>query len=431
MEVEPRRKLLVIQVAALGYDAVQRHGAATLPLPVAKLDPVFPALTCAVQAAIRTGGNCSMNGMPGNGYLDRALMKTLFWEQSAAQVEGPRIWDAFRTAGGTVGMLFWQQSLGESADLILSPAPIHRHHGGMLQDCYGKPDGLYQTLCRCLGKRFNLMDYWGPLASLKSSSWIAAATAQVMRMDIAPDLLFTYLPGLDYDFQRFGPSHPRSLKAYQAICRQLADLLEAASQTGYETLVFGDYAIRDVHRAVFPNRILRDARLMQCRTVAGMLYPDLYRSDAFAVVDHEIAHLYVKNPSDVASIAARFQSADGVAAARYGDAREAAGIAHPRAGDIVLTAADGCWFAYPWWHAGEKEPEFARHVDIHSKPGFDPCELFFGWPPMSVSRNTARIGGSHGVVSGNACACWASTFLAAEHLHQLDLSRKIREYLGP
>lgn len=431
MAVERRKKLLVVQAAALGFDVAQQHGAARFPLPAARLDPVFPALTCAVQAAMRTGLDCSRNGMPGNGYLDRTLMRPLFWEQSAAQVEGPRIWNAFRAGGGTVGMLFWQQSLGESVDLLLSPAPVHRHHGGMIQDCYSKPDGLYRDLCMRVGNRFDLRHYWGPMASVKSSAWVAAATAQVMQMRIAPDLLFTYLPGLDYDLQRFGPSHPRCRKAYQAVCQQITDLLETAARTGYETVVFGDYAIREVHRAVYPNRILRDAGLMQCRTVAGRLYPDLYRSEAFAVVDHEIAHLYVKDPAAVASVAARFGAAQGVAAALSGEAKAAAGVDHPRSGDIVLTAAEGCWFAYPWWHRGEREPEYAGHVDIHSKPGFDPCELLFGWPPMSVSRDTARIGGSHGLVSGNACACWGSTFLAPEPLHQLDLARKIREYLRP
>ncbi len=423
------RKLLVIQTAALGYDLVQNHGSPDRRLEFAPLTPVFPAVTCAVQAALRTGLDSSRHGMPGNGYFDRVLRKPLFWEQSAELVEGRRIWRKFRESGGTVGLLFWQQSLGDEVDLVLSPAPIHKHHGGMIQDCYSQPGGLYGELCRRIGRRFNLMHYWGPFASVKSSAWSAAATAEVMGMDNAPQLLFTYLSGLDYDLLRHGPADPRIGKAWRAVGGQLARLLEAAARAGYETLVFGDYAIRSVQTPVFPNRILREHGLMHCRPVAGMLYPDLYGSPVLALVDHEIAHLYLKDPAMASEVAELMRKTGGVAAVLDGPGKAAAGIDHSRAGDLVLVAAAGHWFAYPWWDGREKGPDYASHVDIHNKPGFDPCELFLGWPPLSIGRDPARVGGSHGAVDANHPAAWAATWLEPTPLHQLDLSRKIAEFI--
>ena len=424
-----KNKLLVVQVAALGLDVAQNHGTSVADLKFSSLIPVFPAVTCAVQAALRTGLDCSGNGMPGNGYFDRTLCKPLFWEQSAGIVEGPRIWRRFREAGGTVGMLFWQQSLGEEVDLVLSPAPIHKHHGGMIQDCYSQPEGLYRELCRRIGRRFNLMHYWGPMASVKSSAWSAAATVEVMGMDNAPQLLFTYLSGLDYDLLRHGPASPHAGRAWQAVGEQLARLLEAAARHGYETIVFGDYAIRSVQTPVYPNRILREHGFMHCRAVNRMLYPDLYRSPAFALVDHEIAHLYLKNPAVGSEVGELMRNTEGVAAVLDGRGKAEAGVDHPRAGDLVLVASPGCWFAYPWWGQGEKEPDYASHVDIHNKPGFDPCELFFGWPPLSVGRNPARVGGSHGAVDPHHPAAWSSTWLEPTSLHQLELAKEIEAFI--
>jgi len=157
------KKLLIVQVAALGYDLVRsHHGLSWEGLEVRAADSIFPALTCPVQASFRTASTPAVHGMVANGIFDRHLMKPMFWEQSARLVQGPRIWQNFRQVGKQVAMLFWQQSLGEDVDILLSPAPIHKHHGGMIQDCYAKPDGLYASLCRQIGRPFDLMHYWGP-----------------------------------------------------------------------------------------------------------------------------------------------------------------------------------------------------------------------------------------------------------------------------
>ncbi len=173
-----RKKLLVVDVAALGWNLVTQKPPAGFTFQ--KASPVFPAVTCVAQASFRTAALPAQHGLVSNGLYVPELKKVLFWEQSAALVEGPRIWDRLRARGGRVGMLFWQQSLGESVDLVLSPRPIHKHEGGMIQDCLCQPAPLYDRLCREIGKPFNLMHYWGPLASRKSSDWIVSATCAVM-----------------------------------------------------------------------------------------------------------------------------------------------------------------------------------------------------------------------------------------------------------
>lgn len=424
-------KLLIVQVAGLGHDFARTAVEAPGGLTFRPTQSVFPAVTCAVQAGFRTASLPDRHGMIANGRFWRDLRRVMFWEQSAALVAGQRIWSNFRRRGGTVGLLFWQQSLGEDADVILSPAPIHKHHGGMIQDCYAQPPGLYERLCRAVGRPFRLRHYWGPLASPKAGDWIAAATAALLRSDpAAPDLCLTYLPTLDYDLQRFGPDHARARAAGAALARQLAQLAEAARQSGRDLLVFGDCAIGAVSRAAFPNRALASAGLLATRNVRGMLYPDFHASRAFAMVDHEIGHVYVRDAADVDRARTALDAAEDVA--EVVDRTRCADLAmnHPNSGELILVAEEGAWLAYPWWESKRQAPDYASHVDIHNKPGYDPCELFFGWSPMSVSQDTAKLGGSHGRIGRGREVAWAATFLHdAQPDRLIDLAALIRDHL--
>ncbi len=421
------KKLLVIQVAALGEELIRNYPAtwARLGLNFAPLEPVFPAVTCPVQASFRTGLPPEQHGILGNGFFDRATRRTAFWEQAATQITTPeRIWNNYRKRGGTVGVMFWQQSLGEDVELLLSPAPIHKHHGGMIQDCYAQPTGLYRELCRETGGEFNLFKYWGPLAGLKSTRWITDATLAVLRRNAAPGLLLTYLPHLDYALQKFGPQNERhTSRAVAEIAEELEKLLAGARAAGYETVVFGDYAITPAKQVVFPNRELRNAGFFTVRQVRKMAYPDLHTSRAFALVDHQTAQVFVRHPHEVEGVRELFTALPGVAEVRTPQAPAAL-----RAGELELVAEPGAWFAYPWWSETAEAPDYAAHVDIHAKPGFDPCELFWGWPPPGISQNPARIGGTHGRT--DAPATWATTTpLPCEVRTLLDLSAAVRQWL--
>ncbi len=431
MKNSSTHKLLVVQVAGLGFSFLAENGATSMAgMEFRPVESIFPAVTCSVQASFRTASPPGRHGMPCNGFYDRHLRRPMFWEQSSALVSGPRIWDAARAAGRKVAMLFWQQSLGESVDVLLSPAPIHRHHGGMILDCYSQPAGLYPDLCRKLGRPFALKHYWGPLANETSSQWIAEATACILAdPGLAPDLCLAYLPVLDYDLQRGGPGSARSRRALAVLKGQLELLSAAAAGNGYGLVVFGDYALADCTKgAVLPNVALAEAGLLKLRAVKGMQYPDFHTSRAFAMTDHEIAHVVVSHSADLDETARVLGALEGVGTVMGAEACRQAGIAHVNSGDLVVVADDGWWLAYPWWRMAGQAPDYARHVDIHHKPGYDPCELFWGWPPGSVSLNTARIKGSHGRTGPGRAVAWASTCLDSTPGSLIDLALDVKGF---
>ena len=387
------KKVLVLSVAALGADLVRRAGMTELAgLPLRAMAPVGPAVTCVAQATLRTALPPEAHGMPANGVYLRDTFQSQFWCQSARLVKGRRIWEGFRARGGRVGVYFFQQSLGEAADEIVSPAPIHTHGGGMIMATYQKPG-------RALGvdNPVALWRYWGPLAHPKVGRGIARALAARIRRGDAPEALFVYLPTLDYELQRHGTAHPKVAASLRELAAQAATLAAAAREQGYALALAGDYAITDVTGTVaFPNRALRAAGLFATRPVKAMRYPDFYQSRAIALPDHQVAPVWC------ADAAARERAREVLAALPEVEAvRPGVGGA-----DWEVIARPGCWFAWPWWEDPREAPDFATHVDIHNKPGFDPCELFFGRNPFHCSDDVARVRGTHGRVE--APVAWAA-----------------------
>lgn len=425
-------RILFIDIAALGYDllaendSVSWHGFEFSPI-----ESVFPAVTCTVQGTLRTALPPARHGMVFNGVYLRELRRPSFWEQSSALVQGERIWTQFRKRGGTVGMLFWQQSLGEEVDVLLSPWPVHKHGGSLVDTTHGVPGTLYGELRRQLGRPFRLRDYWGPLSGLRSTRWIADATRAVLRSAQAPDLLFTYLPHLDYAQQKYGPGHPRSARSLKELLGVLSPLIDDARRRHYEVILAGDYAIGAVEAVLHPNRVLRDAGLLTTRDVAGRCYVNPHESRAFAVVDHEAAHVYVRSAGDRDLAANALREAFGSHASVLTGEEFAGGATHNAIGELVLAGRPGTWFAYPWWRDTEKPPDFASHIDIHNKPGFDPCELFFGRTPLSVSTDPTRVLGTHGAIGAGRSAAWAATCsLPSTPQTLLELAEALRAMLA-
>jgi predicted AlkP superfamily pyrophosphatase or phosphodiesterase len=396
------KKLLTLVVAGLDHQLIQSNPWTLSGLNFQPMETVFPALTCPVQASLRTGQPPKVHGMHLNGVYDPALAKVLFWEQSARLVRGPRIWEDFRAAGGRVGMMFWQQSLGESVDWVLSPRPIHKHSGGLIQHCYSQPGNLYDQLKAEVGTPFKLQHYWGPLASSKSSEWITRMLCAALPMADCPEWMFAYLPHLDYVLQREGPGGKNVSAEMKKADDMVARIVEAAAAAGFECVVVGDYAIGETSKVLYPNRTLREAGLFQTMQVGTRCYPDFFNSSAFAVVDHEAAEVILADESCSNRTLEIFEQdprVESVTPLNREDGTRS----------LLLTAADGSWFAYPWWSKPFEAPDFASHVDIHNKPGFDPCELFFGWPPGSVSIDPQRVKGSHGRTGPGREIAWAST----------------------
>jgi predicted AlkP superfamily pyrophosphatase or phosphodiesterase len=369
------KRLIVLNVVGLAPRHFERPE--LIPnlakLPMRPMKPTFPAVTCSMQATLLTGKPPSEHGIIANGYFDRDTFEVKFWEQPAALVQAPRIWDML--PGRKTAVLFWQNSMFINADIVVTPRPLHLD-SGMVQWCYTKPVGYYEEL-----GDFKLQKYWGPVAGLESSQWIVRAAQHTWRKH-QPDLMLVYLPHLDYSSQRLGPDQPQALREIDTL---VGELLQDAA-----VIVCSEYSLTTVTGALYPNRLLRAAGLLRCREIAGKEYLDFELSDAFAMVDHQIAHIYCKPGK--------------IEAARAALPFEFTTINHPRAGDLVAVAPRDKWFAYYWWDDWAKAPEFAFTVDIHRKPGYDPCELWFDYRRMALTFKVATatdpslVKGSHGRV---------------------------------
>jgi predicted AlkP superfamily pyrophosphatase or phosphodiesterase len=343
----------------------------------ASLDTVFPALTCPAQSTFLTGALPRVHGVVGNGWYFRDLGEVLLWRQHNALVSGEKLWDALRAddPGADVANVCWWYAMGADVDWTVTPRPVYYADGRKEPDFYTYPPELHDDLTSRIGG-FPLFHYWGPTASIASSRWIVAAAGRLLYRH-QPDVLLVYVPHLDYDLQRYGPDGPQAVAAAAAVDEQLRPLIEAGQTRGDRILVLSEYGITAARRPVDINRALRRAGLLSVHAQDGMEYLDPWKSRAFAVADHQIAHVYVADPADIPRTRAVLAELPGVDELLDGDGKALRGIDHPRSGELVAVAEPDAWFTYYYWLDDARAPDFARVVDIHRKPGYDPVELFF------------------------------------------------------
>lgn len=352
------------------------------------LREVLPAVTCTAQASLLTGKRPQEHGIVGNGWLFRDTGEVRFWQQSNALIQSEPLYATARRNAAAQGrqfrtaQLFWWFNQGAAVDLSVTPKPYYGADGNKAFGIAGTPDGLTERLERELGP-FPFHTFWGPNAGLPCTDWIARCAANVLTAE-RPDLTLVYLPHLDYDPQRFGPSGcdmPRLVGQLDDAC---APLLDAARALGARVWIVSEYGHCDVSRPVFLNRALRDAGLLSARPGPFGETLDTFGSRAFAVCDHQLAHVYVASADDQSHVRDLIASLPGVARVLVMEERAEIGLNHPRAGELVALSRPDSWFAYPYWLDDRAAPDFARTVDIHRKPGYDPCELLFDpnlrWP---------------------------------------------------
>ncbi|KFU77694.1 Predicted pyrophosphatase or phosphodiesterase, AlkP superfamily [Amycolatopsis lurida] len=343
----------------------------------AELGTVLPAVTCSAQSTFLTGLMPAQHGIVGNGWYFRELGEIFLWRQHNRLVSGEKLWETARAAhpGYTSANVCWWYAMGMSTDVTVTPRPIYHADGRKSPDAYVRPPELHDQLTGALGE-FPLFQYWGPTASIKSSKWVIGASRQILR-EKRPDLLLTYVPHLDYDLQRFGPDAPQARQAARELDNALAPLLDDARNAGATVVALSEYGITNVHRPVDINRALRREGLLEVYTQAGMEYLDPWASRAFAVADHQVAHVYVRDSADVERVRSIVGELTGVDEVLDREAQARYGIDHERAGELVAVAEPDAWFTYYYWLDDERKPDFARGVEIHRKPGYDPAELFF------------------------------------------------------
>jgi predicted AlkP superfamily pyrophosphatase or phosphodiesterase len=360
----------------------------------APIRAAFPAVTCTAQSTYLTGQPPRHHGIVGNGWYFRDLAQVMFWRQSNHLVAGEKVWDTARRRDPacTTAQMFWWYNMYSSVEWSATPRPIYPADGRKVLDIYTSPPDLRDRLVGELGP-FPFFQFWGPAAGLAATEWIANAAAAVDGW-LSPTLLLVYLPHLDYDLQRFGTRHERtraSVREVDAVCGRL---IQKCRERGRRIVVLSEYGLVDVGRPVHINRALREAGLLAVRDELGTDALDPGASAAFAVADHQVAHVYVSDARHISRVRAILQGLPGVESVLDRSEQAAYGIDHERSGDLVAIATSDSWFTYYYWSDDDRAPDYARTVDIHRKPGYDPVELFvdpqLALPKVTVAATLAK-----------------------------------------
>ena len=354
---------------------------------------VTPAVTATVQSTYLTGQPPSGHGAVGNGWLFRDTMEVRLWQQSNRLVQAPKVWEA--GAGRdhiTCANLSWWFAMYSSADVTVTPRPMYPADGSKIPDCYTKPGDLRDALQAELGQ-FPLFKFWGPAASIDSTRWLAEAAKRVeTRFD--PTLSLVYLPHLDYGLQKKGPALDDVRRDLGELDEVAGDLIAFYEERGARVIVLSEYGIVPVSRPVHPNRVLREAGLVAYRMELGREVIDIGGSEAFAMADHQLSHVYVRDPARIGEVRALLEGVPGVGEVLDEAGKREYGLDHDRSGELVLIAEPDAWFTYYYWLDDEKAPDYARTVDIHRKPGYDPVELFLDpairVPPLAIGSRLVR-----------------------------------------
>ncbi len=353
------------------------------------MKPCLPAVTTSSQASMLTGKMPREHGIVANGWYNRDMAEVQFWKQSNRLVQTEKVWETARRRDRSVtcAKLFWWYNMYSSADVSVTPRPMYKADGRKIPDIYTQPAELRHELQEKLG-RFPLFNFWGPASSIASSQWISGCTKHVVEK-FNPTLSLVYLPHLDYALQKVGPGDPSIPDEVRTIDEVAGDLVDWFTARGRRVLIVSEYGIEAVDGPVHINRALRAAGQLQVREEQGLELLDTGASDAFAVADHQIAHVYVRDADRVGRVKELVEKVEGVGKVLDAEGKAAVGLDHPRSGELVLVAAPNRWFTYYYWFDDARAPDFARTVDIHRKPGFDPVEMYID-PKLRLRR--AAIG---------------------------------------
>ncbi|NJR49282.1 MAG: alkaline phosphatase family protein [Leptolyngbyaceae cyanobacterium CSU_1_3] len=360
----------------------------------ATITPVLPAVTCTVQSTYLTGKYPSEHGIVGNGWYFRDESEIRFWRQSNHLVQSPKVWDVARSLDPTFtcANLFWWYNMYSTADIEVTPRPMYPADGRKLPDINTHPANLRPQLQADLGQ-FPLFKFWGPATSIESSQWIANSARWVEERH-SPTLTLVYLPHLDYCCQKVGSDPQTIAQDLQEIDAVCGDLIEFYEARGAQVIVLSEYGITPVSKPVHLNRVLREAGLLAVREELGRELLDAGASQAFAVADHQLAHIYVNDLDVLPKVQALLEQVDGVAQVLDEDGKRAYHLNHARAGERVAIAQPDAWFTYYYWLDDDRAPDFARTVDIHRKPGYDPVEMVIDpklkLPKLKIASTLAK-----------------------------------------
>lgn len=373
------RKTVVINVVGLTKRLIGEHTPHIKSFlekgKQAVIRPVLPAVTCTAQSTYLTGKYPSEHGIVGNGWYFKDECEVKFWRQSNKLVQSEKLWDVLKKKDSnfTCANMFWWYNMYSMVDYSVTPRPNYLADGRKIPDCYSHPAELRDTLQDQLGT-FPLFHFWGPKTTIKSSQWIADATLKTDAL-YNPTLTLVYLPHLDYNIQRYGLDFDSIGKDLKEIDTVIGQLLSHYEKQEAHIVLLSEYGITDVDNPIHLNRVLREEGYVQIRTERGLELLDAGASRAFAVADHQIAHIYLNDKTLKAKVKKLIENLDGVEKVLSDGEITDANLDHQRCGDLVVVADSRSWFTYYFWLDDTKAPDFARMVDIHKKPGYDPVEM--------------------------------------------------------
>nr|YP_010478808.1 hypothetical protein N4K71_pgp086 [Neustupella aerophytica]UVI61113.1 hypothetical protein [Neustupella aerophytica] len=422
-----------------------------------KIKPMLPALTCSVQSSYLTGEWPNTHGIVGNGWYFKDLCEIKFWHQSNNLVAAPKIWDIAKNndPSFTCANMFWWYNMYSGVDYSVTPRPIYTADGVKIPDCYTFPTSLRDELQMKLG-RFPLFNFWGPRTSINSSKWIAEAS-KIVETKFNPTLTLIYLPHLDYCLQRSGPQSLDTKKSLEKIDLICEDLIKFYENHGANLIVLSEYGIEPANNVVHINRILRQHNYLKVREENGKELLDPGASCAFAVSDHQIAHVYVNKKKVINKIYDILNQIPEIAYVLDETTKVKYHLNHSRSGDLIAVASEGHWFSYYYWIDDHKAPDFARSVEIHKKPGYDPAELFIDpaikWPTFKIlltllkkklgfrylmnliPLNASLVKGSHGRITTDSnnypiIVSQKKDLISEEFIKTIDVFKIIMQHLN-
>ncbi|MGB5665100.1 alkaline phosphatase family protein [Eudoraea sp.] len=342
----------------------------------ASIEPVLPAVTCTSQTTYLTGKWPSEHGIVGNGWYFKDECEVKFWRQSNKLTQSDKLWDEMKQLNGnfTCANLFWWYNMYSTVDYSVTPRPNYLADGRKIPDVYSHPPELRDRLQKELGT-FPLFNFWGPKTSVKSSQWIADAAIKTDQLH-DPTLTLVYLPHLDYNLQRYGIDFSKISKDLNEIDEVVKKLVGYYDKENTNIVLLSEYGITDVSKPIHINRILRSEGLISIREERGLELLDAGASKAFGVADHQIAHIYLNDPTIESKVKELLKGIEGIDRVLSHNVLEEAHLNHSRCGDLLLIADKDSWFTYYFWMDDSKAPDYANMVDIHKKPGYDPVEMF-------------------------------------------------------
>lgn len=338
--------------------------------------PSFPAVTCTAQSDFVTGKTPTEHGIVANGWYNRDYSEIHFWKQSNHLVDQPKLWDELQASDPdfTCAKMFWWYNMYSTVDYSVTPRPMYPADGRKFFDVYTHPMDMREAIKDDLGE-FPFHTFWGPKAGIESSQWIAASAKWIEEKQ-QPTLNLVYLPHLDYNLQRLGPNDPAIADDLKAIDQVVGELTEFFESKSIQVVLLSEYGITQVDTPIHINREFRKKGWITIKDELGLEQLDCGASEVFAVADHQIAHIYVKDKTRMDEVKQFLESIDGIEQVLAASGKKDFGIDHERSGDLIAIAKPSAWFTYYYWLDNNVAPDFARSVDIHRKPGYDPVELF-------------------------------------------------------